>query len=80
MEVINKMSKNFFPFFLECSIVEQDKIKKKLFSTLAFNGGGGLIFNRGPRYVLSFEGNKEFKIPTEYDSKEHVKLVNMLGK
>jgi hypothetical protein len=74
------MSKNFFPFFLECSFVEQDKVKKRLFTKLAFNDGGGLIFNRGNRFVLSCEGNTEFKIPSEYSSKEHARLSKMLGK
>lgn len=74
------MSKNFFPFFLECSLVEQDKVKKKLYSTLAFNEGGGLIFVRGNKFFLSFEENKEFKIPLDYNLEEHVKLSNMLGK
>lgn len=74
------MSKNFFPFFLECSFVEQDKVKKKLFAKLAFNDGGGLVFCRGNRYFVSFEGNKEYKIPSEFDLNEHSKISNMLGK
>lgn len=73
-------SKWFFPFFLECSFVEKDNLKKKLFTALAFNDGGGLVFSRGNKYVVSLERNKEFKIPTEYDSKEHIKISNMLGK
>lgn len=81
MTVDNKMSsKWFFPFFLECSFAENDILKKKLFMTLAFNDGGGLVFNRGNKYVVSLEGNTEFKIPAEYDSTEHIKISSMLGK
>lgn len=72
------MEKTFHPFFLECSFCEQDMARKKFFSKMAFNNGGGLIFVRGGHSYLSLEGNMEFKVPKEYDQAEHAKLIAMI--
>jgi len=70
----------FHKFFFECSIKEPDNIIKKLYTLLALNSGGGLIFERGHYYYLSLEDNTEFKIPLDYDKAEHDRLTNAINK
>jgi len=70
----------FHPFFIECSIREDDNIIQKLYNLLATNTGGGLIIKRGHNYYLSLDDNTEFKIPFEYNKIDHARLNDVINK
>lgn len=66
----------FYQFFLECSLNEVDTIRKHIFIKLALCNGGGHIVNRGNSSYLCIGNAREFKIPSGYDRRDHLKLVD----
>lgn len=66
----------FYPFFMKCSIAEENETISHQFKNLSF-GIGGLIFSRGDAYFLSL-GEEEFRVPTDYNDDARIQLKQMM--
>ena len=64
----------FFPFFLECSMKETDRLKKRHLELLAF-GKAGVMITSSHEYVTE---NGNFKIPRAYSDEERDKLYQLI--
>ena len=64
----------FFPFFLECSMKETDRLKKRHLELLAF-GKAGVMITSSHEYVTE---NGNFKIPKVYSDEERDKLYQLI--
>ena len=64
----------FFPFFLECSMKETDRLKKRYLELLAF-GKAGVMITSSHEYVTE---NGNFKIPKVYSDEERDKLYQLI--
>jgi hypothetical protein len=67
---------NIYPFFLECSKRQTDKIRKQYLEKLTF-GRGALIMSKPAGKVL-VTSSGEFIIPTSYTEKARQKLERLL--
>lgn len=74
------MVADFYPFFMECSMNETDELRKRIFVNLALCKGGGHVVRKGKTGYLCIGNAHEFKIPTAYDKKDHLRLVKDMAR